>query len=268
MKINGINIDVGSSGTSGSSGVDGSSGTSGFTPFIATYGVNVPNQTVDVDFDSGGNIQIIQVPYGTSGTSTPGLNGSDGSSGTSGLTINGNDGSSGTSGTSVSASGTLDFISKFNSGSTIGDTAYPIKEDNSGGLNGLLLGSFASVISKNQIAMSHGRFNSNGDAQTNEIILWNSGTGTISLYSDGTSQYLQMVNYNFSAMGIRGQLVIRDSSGTGLNRCAMIEFVTLIDCSSGSITINTPSIISSSDPGTIFSSISVVNSGGFNINLP
>ena len=98
----------GSSGTSGVNGGNGSSGTSG------TSGVN----------GDGGS-------SGTSGTS--GLNGAGGSSGTTGTSgtsgVNGVNGTNGTSGTSVAVAGTTNYVAKFTSATTIGNTGAMIFDD-------------------------------------------------------------------------------------------------------------------------------------------
>jgi hypothetical protein len=86
----------GTSGTSGTSGVNGENGSSG-----------------------------------TSGTS--GVNGDGGSSGTTGTSgtsgVNGANGTNGTSGTSVAVAGTTNYVAKFTSATTIGNTGAMIFDD-------------------------------------------------------------------------------------------------------------------------------------------
>ena len=124
----------GSSGSSGTSGSSGSSGTSGSSGSSGTSGSSGSSGTSGSSGSSGTSGS--SGSSGTSGSSgSSGTSGSSGSSGTSGSSgssgTSGSSGSSGTSGSSVSVSGTTGYIVKFNSASTIENTATPIFESGS-----------------------------------------------------------------------------------------------------------------------------------------
>jgi hypothetical protein len=151
----------GSSGTSGSSGKDGSSGTSGSSASSGTSGSSGSSATsgssgssatsgssgssgTNGSSGSSGSSGLTNGTSGTSGSSgvnggagSTGASGSSGSSGTSGANggagaagssgtsgASGANGTSGSSGTSVALSGTTNYIGKFTSASTLGNSGF------------------------------------------------------------------------------------------------------------------------------------------------
>jgi hypothetical protein len=129
---NGSSGTSGSSGNTGSPGSNGSSGSSGTSGNTGSPGSNGSSGTSGSSGNTGSpGSNGSSGSSGTSGnTGSPGSNGSSGSSGTSGNTGSpGSNGSSGTSGTSVSVSGTTNYVVKFTSATTIGNTGAPVYDD-------------------------------------------------------------------------------------------------------------------------------------------
>jgi hypothetical protein len=88
--------------------------------------------------------------------------------------------------------GTPDTYVKFTSSTTIGDTAYNVRE--AATPNSLLLGDFAQNKDFNGIAHSKGMINLDGDVQTNQIIYYGlaNPSSTIDLYTDGASERIRL----------------------------------------------------------------------------
>ena len=122
----------GQSGISGISGISGQSGISGISGISGRSGVSGISGTDGTSGRSG--ISGISGISGQSGIS--GISGQSGQSGISGVSgISGRSGISGVSGISgqaVAVAGTTDYLVKFTSSSTIGNTTVPVVEVTSG----------------------------------------------------------------------------------------------------------------------------------------
>ena len=88
--------------------------------------------------------------------------------------------------------GTTDTYVKFTSPTTIGDTAYNVREYATP--SSLLLGNFAQPKDFNAISHSKGGISLDGDVQTNQIIYYNqvNPSATIDLYTDGASERIRL----------------------------------------------------------------------------
>jgi hypothetical protein len=168
-----------------------------------THSVGQNNPSVTAGWDV-----LVQASNGTSGTS--GANGSSGQTGSSGQS-----GTAGTSGSSVSVSGTNNTYVKFTSATTVGNSAFSIRDNTTN--YALNLGTQANSSRYGEVAQAVTSISSSNDIQYGKVMakyaIASSSTQTLNL-SSATDR---ITVPNNSVIGFVANLIVQDDSNQNVD---------------------------------------------------